>query len=259
MKFETILYDAGGDGVATITINRPEAMNSFDHQMGDEFKQAWAHIREDDNVRAVVLRAAGDRAFGTGVDVRKGWVRKDQSPFDQRDPGEMLGPKHNQVWKPVVAAVHGLCCGGAFYWINESDIVICSEEAQFFDPHTTFGMVCAVEPIGLLSRMPLGEVMRMALMGNDERISAATALRISLVTEVVAREKLWTRAHEIAASIAAKPAVAIQGTVRAIWEGLDLPRSLAVTNALKYCQLGNPIGTAQVNRATAPKAKWVAR
>jgi len=260
MTFETILYDVGADGVATITINRPEAMNSFDRQMGSEFKEVWTQIRDDERVRAVVLRAAGERAFGTGVDVKKGgWVRKDQGPFDQRDPGEMLGPKQNQVWKPVVTAVHGLCCGGAFYWINESDIVICSEDAQFFDPHTTFGMVCAVEPTGLLTRMPFGEVMRMALMGNDERIGAATALRISLVTEVLPRDRLWARAHEIAAAIATRPAAAIQGTVRAIWEGMDLPRSQAVLNALKYCQLGNPIGTAQVDRATAPKAKWILR
>jgi enoyl-CoA hydratase/carnithine racemase len=107
--------------------------------------------------------------------------------------------------------------------------------------------------------MPLAEVVRMSLMGNDERISAETALRISLVTEIAERDALWTRAHEIAAIIAAKPAAAIQGSVRAIWEAQDLPRSAAVSNALKYCQLGNPIGRAEVDRWSVPKARWKLR
>jgi enoyl-CoA hydratase/carnithine racemase len=261
MTFETIIYEAAGeDGVATVTINRPDVLNAFDHQMVGEFAEVWRLVREDAAARAVVLRAAGNRAFSTGADVKKGgYSRAEIGPFDQDDPGAHLGPKQNRVWKPVVTAVHGLCAGGAFHWINESDIVICSPEAQFFDPHVTYGMVTAVEPIGALARMPLAEVVRMSLMGNDERISAETALRISLVTEIAERDALWTRAHEIAAIIAAKPAAAIQGSVRAIWEAQDLPRSAAVSNALKYCQLGNPIGRAEVDRWSVPKARWKLR
>jgi enoyl-CoA hydratase/carnithine racemase len=164
------------------------------------------------------------------------------------DPGEYLGPKQNRLWKPVVAAVHGMCAGGAFYWINESDIVICSEDATFFDPHVTYGMVAALEPIGLRQRVPLPEVLRMALLGNDERIGAATALRISLVTEVTPLEQLWTRAHDLAAKIAAKPTSAVQGTTKAIWESLDVGRNAALQMGLKYCLLGNPYGTKEVDR-----------
>jgi enoyl-CoA hydratase/carnithine racemase len=164
-----------------------------------------------------------------------------------RDPGEWLGPKQNKCWKPVVAAVHGLCAGGAFYWINECDIVICSEDAQFFDPHVTYGKVAAIEPIGLRWRMPLGDVLRMALLGNDERICAATALRAGLVSEVLPLERLWPRAHELAARIAAKPPVAIQGTVRAIWESLEMSRLVGLQNGVKYTQLGNPLASAQVD------------
>mgnify|MGYP003351991770 CR=1 FL=1 len=183
----------------------------------------------------------------------------DLGPFDQDNPGASLGPKQNSVWKPVITAVQGLCCGGAYYWINESDIVICSKDAQFFDPHTTFGMVCAVEPTGLLARIPYWEIMRMILMGNNERISAATALRISLVSEITPRDTLWARAHELATMIAAKPAAAIQGSVRAVWEALDLPHTAAVRYALKFCQLGNPIGTREVDRWSMPKSSWVLR
>jgi enoyl-CoA hydratase/carnithine racemase len=168
--------------------------------------------------------------------------------FAQVDPGEYLGPKQNRLWKPVITAVHGMCAGGAFYWLNESDIIICSQDAEFFDPHVTYGMVAALEPIGLSRRVPLQEVLRMVLLGNDERISAETALRISLVTEVTPLDKLWSRAHELAVKVAAKPSAATQGSLRAIWESLDVGRNAALQMALKYCQVGNAVGTKQVSR-----------
>ena len=88
----------------------------------------------------------------------------------------------------------------------------------------------------------------MTLLGNDERIGAETALRISLVSEVVAREQLWERAHELAAMVASKPSVATQGSIRALWESLDLGRSAALQQGLKYCLLGREEGTSQVDR-----------
>jgi enoyl-CoA hydratase/carnithine racemase len=251
MDYETIIVDKA-DRIATVTINRPEAMNSFTKRMLEEFAHLWRDIAEDDNVNVVVLRAAPGRAFSTGADVKASSTPEGNifhpNMWTAADPGERLGPKHNRCWKPVVTAVHGLAAGGAFYWINESDIIICSEDAAFFDPHVTYGMTAAIEPIGLTYRIPLGDVLRMTLLGNDERISAQTALRIGLVTEVVALDKLWERAHQLAVQIAAKPPVAIQGSVRAIWESLDQPRQIALQTGLKYCFLG--LGAAQqVDRA----------
>jgi enoyl-CoA hydratase/carnithine racemase len=259
MSYETILLERAPSGVATLTLNRPAQMNSFTVQMAHELRSVWIALRDDDAVRAVVLRAAEGRAFCTGVDVSEMWPQPADRPFDYEDPGEFLGPKTNKLWKPVIAAVHGLAAGGAFYFFNECDIIICSEDAQFFDPHVTFGLVSAVEPIGALQMMPYPEVMRMALMGNDERITAQTALRISLVTEVVERSKLWTRADEIATALANKPANAVQGTVKALWEAVDLPRTAAVRGAAKYTQLGNVLADGKVQRVAAPKTKWVAR
>ncbi len=146
----------------------------------------------------------------------------------------------------MVSAVHGICTAGAFYFLNESDIVICSPDATFFDSHVTHGYVCALEPVGLMRRVGLAERLRIALSGNDERVTAETALRISLVTEVVPRDELWARAHEIAAGIARKPSAATQGTVRAIWESLDRPYRAAMQQGLIYTRLGNPIGMAEV-------------
>lgn len=265
MAYETLIYETSADGVGTVTLNRPDRMNSFNGKMCAEFEEVWEQVKADDAVRAVVIRAAGERAFCTGVDVVEGLDgkgvggRAKDDPWAFEDPSVQLGPKSNKVWKPVVCAIHGMFAGGAFYFLNESDVVICSEDATFFDPHVHFGMVSACEPTGMLGRIHYGEIMRIVLMGNDERVSPQTALRIGLVSEITPRDKLWERAHQIAAIIAKKPSVATQGTVRAVWESRDLPPSQSVENALKYTQLGNKLGQAQVDRANAPKAKWTLR
>ena len=260
MEYETVLFEVV-DKVATITINRPEAMNSFTATMLREFEQLWVRIANDDEINVVVLRAAQGRAFSTGVDVKDarlpGRSVVSDDVFNASDPGERLGPKSMNCWKPVIAAVHGMAAGGAFYWLNEADIVICSEDATFFDPHVTYGMTSALEPIGATYKMPLGDVLRMVLLGNDERISAQTALRIGLVSEVLPLDQLWPHAAQLAAIIAAKPPAATQGSLKAIWQSLDMPRSVALATALKYCQLGNPVGTMQISREAlmADKAK----
>jgi enoyl-CoA hydratase/carnithine racemase len=256
--FETLDYEVGDDHVATITLDRPEVLNCFNRKMVEEFAALWSQVRLQDDVHALVLRANGERAFSTGVDV-KHWTENSQNPWYQDDPGSSLSPKQNRVWKPLIAAVHGMAAGGAFYWLNEADLIVASDDATFFDPHVTYGMTAALEPIGMSRRIGLGETLRIALMGLDERVSAATALRIGLVSEVVERAELWDRAHALAASIAAKPPVAIQGTVRAVWESLDVGRSVALDRALAYTQLGNPLGTADVDRATLQRPTPVIR
>ena len=251
-RYETIAWSKGDDGVATVTLDRPEKLNAFDQQMLDEFVDVWRRVRLDDEVRAVVLRANGERAFSTGMDVTDG-IDVTSNPWSWIDPGESLGPKANRVWKPVVVAAHGMTAGGAFYWLNEADLIICAEDATFFDPHVSYGLTAALEPIGLLRRINLGDTLRIALLGLDERLSAQRALQIGLVTEVVPGDRLWARAHELAAKIAAKPAAAVQGTVRAVWESLDLARTVALRHGASYCHIGNPIAAGEVDRATVER------
>jgi enoyl-CoA hydratase/carnithine racemase len=237
------------DHIATITLDRPEALNAFNGEMAHDLVRAWEAIRDDDDVHVVVLQANGERAFSTGLDVSgdTDWFMR-SNVWNSIDPGAMLSPKlHHRVWKPVVAAVHGMAAGGGQYFLNEADIVICADDAEFFDPHASVGIVSALEPIGMLARgVNIGEVMRWALMGNEERITAETALRIGLVSEVVPREQLRSRAREIASTIAARNPRAVQGTVRAVWESLDMTRSMALQNGLAYTLLGNE---------SAPQAK----
>jgi enoyl-CoA hydratase/carnithine racemase len=257
MDYETITYELS-EHVGTVTLNRPDKLNAFNQRMCDEFEHLWNAVRLDDDVRVVVLQANGDRAFCTGVDVREG-LDFPANVWSRSDPGVQLGPKHNKVWKPLVTALHGMVAGGALYWVNESDIVICSDDATFFDPHVSYGMTAALEPIGLLQRVPLGEVLRMTLLGLDERMSADRAREIGLVSEVVTRDALRPRAAEIARIIAAKPPAAIQGSVKAIWESLDMTRSGALQVGLSYTQIGNPIGVAQVDRDSFARPAWQLR
>jgi len=237
--FETVQFDVGADHIATITLNRPEVLNCFDQRMLDEFARIWRICRHEDDIHVVVLRAAGDKAFSTGVDRKLGRFRH-PNPLSEDDPGFWLGAKQNRVWKPLIVAVHGMCAGGAFYWLNECDVAICSNDATFFDPHTTYGMASALEPAALLRRIPFGEVMRMALFGNDERISAARALQIGLVSEVVSRDQLWDRAHVLAGRLADKPPLAVQGTVKAVWDSLSMTIEAIRSVPLMYTQLINP-------------------
>ena len=224
--------------VATITLDRPEVLNSFNQPMLDEFAAVWKRCRADDDIRVVVLQANGERAFSTGVDRVDGRFRH-PNPYSEDDPGAFLGAKQNRVWKPLICALHGMVAGGAFYWINEADVVICADDTTFFDPHTTYGMVSALEPIGLLRRIPIGEVLRIALFGLDERVSADRAYQIGLVSEVVPRSALRDRARTLADRLAAKPPLAVQGTVKAIWDSTEMTAHGGRNIPLHYPQLTN--------------------
>jgi enoyl-CoA hydratase/carnithine racemase len=239
-ELSTVRFDVSPNHVATITLDRPHVLNAFNETMLQEFGEIWHRCRTDDDIHAIVLRANGERAFSTGVDRKEGRDRH-PNPFSEEDPGFYLGAKQNRVWKPLLCALHGMVAGGAFYWVNEADVVICADDTTFFDPHTTYGMASALEPAGLLRRMPFGEVMRIALFGLDERMSAARAREIGLVSEVVHRAELWARADELANRLADKPPLAVQATVKAVWDSLSMSPEAARQVPLLYPQLTNPL------------------
>ena len=201
----TITYDVR-DYVAQVTLNRPEVHNAFNERMQDELAAVWRHIRLDEAVRVVVLTGAGDRAFCTGID--RGDIPADEEfdPFTYDDPGQKIGPKSQGLWKPVIAAVNGMACGGGFYLLGESDIIIAAESATFFDPHVSFTMTAVYEPILLTGRMAFGDLVRMSLVGVDERMSARTARETGLVCEVVPAEQLLESSRALAEVIAAATA-----------------------------------------------------
>jgi enoyl-CoA hydratase/carnithine racemase len=248
-EYETILYEER-DGVAWVTLNRPEALNAFNSLMQRELRDCWRSLRRHDDARCVVLTGAGDRAFCTGIDrmEQMGGAADDttdadvvgsgSTPFMFNDPGDNIGPKSCDMWKPVIAAVNGVACGGAFYMLGETEFIIAAEHATFFDPHVTYGMTAAFEPIHMAGIMPFPEVMRLSLLGNYERMSAQRAHQIGMVSEVVAQEQLHDAAAWAAGVIASQPQLAIQGTVRAIWAAREHGQRQAVRLAYAYVGLG---------------------
>ncbi|WP_322725342.1 enoyl-CoA hydratase/isomerase family protein [Streptomyces spongiae] len=225
-------------GVAVLTLDRPERLNAIDLTTANELSAAWREFRYDDTVRAVVVTGAGERAFCTGLD-RNAEVPQPSSPYMVDDPLIAIGPKANDLWKPVVAAVGGMACGGAFYLIGEAEFVVADETATFFDPHTTYGMVSAYESIHLAQRMPYGEVARMALMGTAERMSARRAYEVGLVSEVTPPGEALAAAVRCARVIASYPPEAVQGTVRACWAAQEATRTQALAHAAHLVTLGN--------------------
>lgn len=231
-------------GVAVLTLDRPHRLNAIDLATAAELADAWAAFRFDDTVRAVVVTGAGPRAFCTGID-RDARVPQPSSPYMVDDPLATIGPKANDLWKPVIAAVHGMACGGAFYLLGEAEFVVADETASFFDPHTTYGMVSAYESVYLAQRMPFGEVARMALMGTAERISARRAYEVGLVSELTPPGGAVAAAVACATVIASYPADAVQGTVRALWQAQEATRAAALAHAPQLVSLGNLPGDRQ--------------
>lgn len=248
--YDTLLYSVDG-AVATVTLNRPERLNAFNSLMQRELRDVWRSLRSDNDVRCIVLTGAGDRAFCTGIDrMEQMGGETDTStdhdvvgspgdtPFMFDDPGDNLGPKSNDLWKPVIAAVNGMACGGAFYMLGEVEFVIAAEHATFFDPHVTYGMTAAFEPMHMAGLMPFGEIMRLTLLGNHERLSARRAHEIGMVSEVVPGAELADRAAWAAGVIASQPALAVQGTVRALWTAREMGARQALRLGYAFVGLG---------------------
>jgi enoyl-CoA hydratase len=205
--------------------NRPDQLNAMSAAMRDEFALAWKELDGDPAVRVIVHTGEG-RAFQTGVDVTEiasdgvGMERYRRSvvDFDLH-----FTAWHQKVWKPVITAVNGICAGGGFHWVADADIVIAASDAQFFDPHVSIGQVVALEAIGLLRKMPVEAVMRMALVGRHERISAERALQLGMISQVVdPPERLREEAQALAERIARNSPAAMAATKRALWQALEL-------------------------------------
>ncbi|MEU0843004.1 enoyl-CoA hydratase/isomerase family protein [Streptomyces sp. NPDC005962] len=240
----TIAVETRDDGVAVVTLDRPERHNAIDLATAAELTSLWRRLRREESVRAAVLTGAGERAFCTGID-RTVTVPQPPSPYAIDDPLRDIGPKANDLWKPVVAAVGGMACGGAFYLLGEAEFIVADETATFFDPHTSYGMVSAYEAVYMAQRMPAGEVARMALMGTAERVSARRAYETGLVSEVVPQGEAVAAAVRAAAVIASYPTEAVQGTVRALWAAKEAALSQALARAPELIALGNAPPDAQ--------------
>jgi enoyl-CoA hydratase/carnithine racemase len=250
--FETLRYEER-NAVAWITLDRPDVLNAVNTTMQQELRSVWRALRDSESVRCVVLTGAGDRAFTTGrdrsealqvtehlaVDAPSRRAGFGSTDFHFNGDDDRIGPKSADLWVPVVAAVNGMACGGAFFLLGEADIIIASENATFFDPHVSSGLTATYESIHMAHRMPFGEISRIALMGSHERLSARRAYEIGLVSEVVTLGDLTEQAAWIAESIASQPSLPLQATVRSLWMARELTRQQALDMGWSMIALGN--------------------
>ncbi len=234
-RYEHLVVERRGP-VGWLINDRPDQLNAMNARMRDEFADAWRELDADREVRVIVHTGNG-RAFQTGVDVAEiasdgvGMERYRQSveDFDLH-----FTSWHQQVWKPVITAVNGICAGGGFHWVADADIVICSSDAQFFDPHVSIGQVVSIEAIGLMRKMPVEAVMRMAFVGRHERMPAQRAHELGMVSEVVdPPERLRERAQELGETIARNSPAAMAATKRALWGALEVGLTDACRNGAR--------------------------
>lgn len=230
--YERLVVDKS-DGIGWLILNRPDAGNAFDALMLDELEAAWTELDADPDVRVIVNTANG-KAFCTGMDVVQ--VARDKDAMRKhsrrtRDATLKISSWHCEVWKPVIAAVNGVCAGGGLHLIADADIVIASDQATFVDPHVSVGQAVAYEAITLLRKSPMETITRMTLCGKGERITAQRAYELGIVSEVVAAEQLRAAAGRLAAAIATNSPTAMQATKKALWRSLEVGLSQAKSEA----------------------------
>jgi enoyl-CoA hydratase/carnithine racemase len=228
MDYESILYEVE-DRIATITLNRPEALNALSPSMINELRHAYAAAEADDDVWILLVTGTG-RAFCTGADVGEipddGRVIYDDpylTTYPQWEAPQEGTPPFRTMTKPILAAINGICCGAGMDWVTTGDIVIASDQATFFDPHVSIGLVAGREAVRLARALPTNIALRMALMGKHERMSAQRAYDLGLISEVVPDARLLERARELAGIVNRNAPLAVRGTRLAIRRGLDLP------------------------------------
>jgi enoyl-CoA hydratase/carnithine racemase len=210
--------------VGWLVFDRPDAGNAMNATMLQELESAWLELDGDPAVAVIVNTGAG-RAFQTGLDMvqlsREPQAMREQSRRTKR--AELrLTAWHNGVDKPVIAAVNGVCAGGGLHFVADADVVIASSEATFLDPHVSVGQVTAYEAITLVRKSPMEPILRMALTGRHERLTAARAHQLGILSEVVTPpERLRDRAQELAETIARNSPAAMAATKRALWGALE--------------------------------------
>ncbi|MGE4012310.1 MAG: enoyl-CoA hydratase-related protein [Alphaproteobacteria bacterium] len=236
MSYETIELDVA-DGLATLTLNRPERLNAFNRQLLIDLKAAWAKIADDKAIRAVLLTGAG-RGFCAGADLAAAAQEKSAGP---RDAGAILEEFYNPMilkmrglGKPIVAAVNGPAAGAGMSLALACDIVLAAKSASFLQAFARIGLMPDAGSTWLLPRL-VGDARARALAMLAPQIGADEALKLGLVWQVVDDAALMGEARKIAMQLAEGPSLAYAGIKRAIgaaW-GNDLPQGLQLERELQ--------------------------
>jgi enoyl-CoA hydratase/carnithine racemase len=222
VAYETLVVERDGP-VGWLVFNRPDAGNAMNARMLAELEDAWTSLDADPDVRVIVNTGNGP-AFQTGLDVRQ--LATDREALREqsrrtRDATLKLTAWHNGVTKPVIAAVNGVCAGGGLHFVADADVVIASDQASFLDPHVSIGQVTAYEVIALVRKSPMEPIVRMALTGRHERVTAERARQLGILSEVVAPDELRPAAQRLASLIARNDPVVLRAAKQALWKALE--------------------------------------
>lgn len=212
------------DGIAVITINRPERLNAMDADHYAGLSRAWMTVRDDENIRVAVVTGAGDRSFTTGADLKS---------FVTAPPGmaemwltqkDQLLNRGLEVWKPVIAAVNGYCLGGGMTLLLGTDLRLAAPHATFSLAEVKRGVIAGNGGTQrILSQLPYAIGMEMLLTGDG--IDAETAARWGLINRVVPAEKLMDEAMALAARVAANAPLAVQAAKELAVRAREMPLS----------------------------------
>ena len=220
--YETLVVERDGH-IGWLIFDRPDRGNAMDAVMLAELERAWQELDADPEVRVIVNTGNGS-AFQTGLDV--GQLASDPEALREQSRRTKRAELrftawHNEVRKPVIAAVNGTCAGGGLHFVADADIVIVAEDATFLDPHVSIGQVTAYEAIALVRKSPAEAVFRMALVGRHERLSARRAYDLGICSEVLPAADLRDAAADLAEKIARNSPAAMAATKKALWGALE--------------------------------------
>ena len=237
------------DGIAVITMNRPERLNALDAEHYHALSEAWQRVRDDDAIRCAIVTGAGDRAFTTGADIKSFLTRPPALAERWLTQRDQLLNRGLEVWKPVIAAVNGYCLGGGMTLLFATDIRIAAEHAVFGLSEVQRGVIAGNGGTQrALAQVPYAIAMEWLLTG--ERFDAATAERWGLVNRTVPAAELMETAFEYARRIAANAPLAVQ----AAKELAVRSRDMDLATGLRVEQLVNRLLAATEDAAEGPAA-----
>lgn len=242
------------DGVAVVTMNRPEVRNAINPEMLCRLADAWETINTDADIRVAILTGAGEQAFCAGADLNRlvrmmQGLRPPESEFDERIKNDIgliyKGLLRNyRLHKPLIAAVRGYCVAGGTELLTTTDIRIASEDARFGLAEVKWGLFpMGGSTVRLPRQIPLCFAMEILLTG--EQFSAADALRMGLINKVVPREQVMPEAWRYAEILRDNAPLAVQAVKRSVLDGLDLPTERALEHEL---ELGVPVSMSEDSR-----------
>lgn len=259
-NFKNLLVEISNQ-IATVTINRPSALNALSIEVIDELQHFTSVVSSDDDVRAIIITGSGDKAFVAGADI------KELRDLD-RESGEFYSIRGNRAMrsiellrKPVIAAVNGYALGGGCELAMACHIRIASENAKFGQPEVNLGLIPGFGGTQRLTRLiGMGRALQLLLTG--EIISAEEAYRLGLVNQVVPHDQLMNRCYELLNVILSKAPIAVQSVIKAVYGGQEVVLDVALNREAHW--FGVTCGTEDMKEGTTAflekrKANWANR